>query len=63
MIANWPNMAADRAFAMMRCSYQRWHGRSTKGTYGEDDRCALAAAYAFGVVRNHPFINGNKRTG
>lgn len=23
----------------------------------------LAAAYAFGIVRNHPFIDGNKRTG
>ena len=32
-------------------------------TYGQDDRCALAAAYAFGVVRNHPFVDGNKRTG
>ncbi|MFB0874320.1 MULTISPECIES: type II toxin-antitoxin system death-on-curing family toxin [unclassified Sphingobium] len=31
--------------------------------YGEDDACALAAAYAFGVVRNHPFVDGNKRTG
>jgi death-on-curing protein len=32
-------------------------------TYGQDDRCVLAAAYAFGVVRNHPFVDGNKRTG
>jgi death-on-curing protein len=31
--------------------------------YGEDDPCQLAAAYAFGIVRNHPFVNGNKRTG
>lgn len=31
-------------------------------TYGEDDLCALAAAYAFGVAKNHPFIDGNKRT-
>ena len=23
----------------------------------------LAAAYAFGLVKNHPFIDGNKRTG
>ncbi|MBF0530589.1 MAG: type II toxin-antitoxin system death-on-curing family toxin [Deltaproteobacteria bacterium] len=23
----------------------------------------LAAAYAFGIIRNHPFIDGNKRTG
>lgn len=30
--------------------------------YGLDDRCALAAAYAFGVARNHPFTDGNKRT-
>lgn len=31
-------------------------------TYGQEDRCALAAAYAFGVARNHPFVDGNKRT-
>ena len=30
--------------------------------YGEDDRCALAAAYGFGIARNHPFADGNKRT-
>ncbi len=29
---------------------------------GEGDPAALAAAYAFGVARNHPFIDGNKRT-
>ncbi len=23
----------------------------------------LAAAYAFGIIRNHPFVDGNKRTG
>lgn len=27
------------------------------------DLAALAAAYAFGIVRNHPFLDGNKRTG
>lgn len=32
-------------------------------TYGEDDPCQIAAAYAFGIVRNHPFVDGNKRTG
>ena len=31
-------------------------------TYGDDDPAALAAAYAFGVARNHPFVDGNKRT-
>lgn len=30
--------------------------------FGETDMCALAAAYAYGVARNHPFANGNKRT-
>ena len=30
--------------------------------YGEPDLCALAAAYAFGVAREHPFTDGNKRT-
>lgn len=31
--------------------------------YGEPDLADLAAAYAFGLVRNHPFVDGNKRTG
>lgn len=26
------------------------------------DLCALGAAYAFGIARNHPFVDGNKRT-
>ena len=30
--------------------------------YGEDDPAALAAAFAFGIARSHPFIDGNKRT-
>jgi death-on-curing protein len=30
--------------------------------YGEPDEAALAPAYAFGVARNHPFVDGNKRT-
>ena len=31
--------------------------------YGENvDLAALAASYAFGIAKNHPFIDGNKRT-
>jgi len=30
--------------------------------YGDSDAAALAAAYAFGIARNHPFTDGNKRT-
>lgn len=32
----------------------QWH-------YGQTDMAALAAAYAFGLARNHAFIDGNKR--
>ena len=30
--------------------------------YGEPDAAALAAAYAYGLARNHGFSDGNKRT-
>ncbi len=33
-----------------------------KFAYGETDLASLAAAYGFGIARNHPFIDGNKRT-
>ena len=32
-----------------------------KFAYGETDRAALAAAYVFGIAKNHPPIDGNKR--
>ena len=31
-------------------------------SYGDPDVAALAAAYAYGIARNHPFVDGNKRT-
>jgi len=31
-----------------------WH-------YGSEDLTGLAAAYAFGLARNHAFVDGNKR--
>jgi death-on-curing protein len=33
-------------------------------THGEPapDLASLAAAYAYGIARNHPFVDGNKRT-
>ena len=30
--------------------------------YGEPNAAALAAAYAYGIARDHPFVDGNKRT-
>ncbi len=32
----------------------KWH-------YGERDLAAMAAAYAYGLASNHPFVDGNKR--
>lgn len=34
-----------------------------KQGYGEEDPYALAASYAYGIARNHPFVDANKRTG
>jgi len=31
--------------------------------YGESDIFQLAASYAESIARNHPFVDGNKRTG
>ena len=31
--------------------------------YGNPDIIELASVYAFSIVRSHPFIDGNKRTG
>ena len=39
--------------AIMRPQNQ-WH-------YGATDLAVLAADYAFGIAKNHPFIDGNKR--
>lgn len=30
--------------------------------YGDPDVADLAASYAMGIARNHPFLDGNKRT-
>ncbi len=31
--------------------------------YGKPSVFDLAAAYACGIIKNHPFVDGNKRTG
>ncbi len=31
-------------------------------TYGASDAAALSTAYAYGIAKNHPFTDGNKRT-
>lgn len=36
---------------------------ANKARYGDPDVFDLAAAYAFGLIKNHPFVDGNKRIG
>lgn len=38
------------------------HRAENKAAYGDPDVFELAAAYAFGLARNHAFVDGNKRT-
>ncbi len=33
-----------------------------QAAYGDPSLAELAAAYAFGIARNHAFVDGNKRT-
>jgi death-on-curing protein len=33
-----------------------------RASYGSPDIAELGALYALGIVRNHPFVDGNKRT-
>jgi death on curing protein len=34
-----------------------------QAAYGDPSVFDLGAAYAFGIIRNHPFVDGNKRAG
>lgn len=38
------------------------HRAENKTAYGDPNVFELAAAYAFGLARNHAFVDGNKRT-
>jgi len=51
-----PEGVRDRGLleSAMSRPVNQWH-------YGQTDMAALAAAYAFGLARNHAFVDGNKR--
>lgn len=49
-----------RDIALMKSALAR---AQNLAAYGSPDAADLAAAYAFGLVRNHGFVDGNKRTG
>ena len=78
-MSEWRWLSSEAATAIHEEQLAEWGGASgtrdeggllsalarpqNLAAYGEPDAAALAAAYAFGVCRNHPFIDGNKRTG
>ena len=49
-------------FATRRCYFPRLLADNTWKHTGTPDVADLAASYAVGIARNHPFIDGNKRT-
>ncbi len=62
MLANYGGLEGLRdagllhsAIAMAQASYD--------GEYLHDDIFEMAAAYLYHIVQNHPFTDGNKRTG
>jgi death-on-curing protein len=58
LIAEYGGSAGVRDEGLLDSALARPHHLAA---YGEPDFFALAASYAFGISRNHPFIDGNKR--
>ena len=55
-------MAAP-ASATRGCCSRHWPDHNTSFVYEKPSLFDLAAAYAHGIIKNHPFIDGNKRSG
>jgi death on curing protein len=51
--------AGVRDIGLLESALQR---PQNKFEYEQSDIATLAAAYAYGIARNHPFVDGNKRT-
>ena len=58
----WPNTAARRASASGVFMQSALTRPLHLATDENPDLAALAAAYAYDITRNHPFLDGNKRT-
>jgi len=58
-IAEYGGLAGTRDAGLFESAMAR---PENLAAYGDPDVCDLAAAYAFGLARNHPFADGNKRT-
>ena len=62
MPSNWRYSADRKAFGIMALLESAVMRPVNQWNYGQTDMAALAAAYAFGLARNHAFVDGNKRT-
>lgn len=51
-----------RDFALLDAAVKRPQS-SLSGNFLYKDTYTMAAVYAHGLIKNHPFIDGNKRTG
>lgn len=58
-LAEHGGMAGVRASNMLASALAR---PENQAAYGQPDVADLAAAYGYGLARNHPFVDGNKRT-
>ena len=60
MLSHYGGIAGVRDQTLLESALAKPHQRFH---YGKATLPELAAAYAAGIVRNHPFLDGNKRTG
>lgn len=60
LLAEFGGAAGIRDAAMFDSALARPENRFA---YEVADLFEIAASYAFGIVKNHPFVDGNKRTG
>jgi death-on-curing protein len=77
-VSEWRWLGSEAALAIHEEQLAEWGGATgtrdeggllsalarpqNLAAYGDPDAAFLAAAYAFGVCQNHPFVDGNKRT-
>ena len=61
MPSNLRSSVARLGSVIRECSSSALGRAPNKFAYGETDLAVLAAAYAFRISRNHPFVDGNKR--
>ncbi len=52
-----------RDIGLLQSALARPRNLAAYGGPEDVDAAAIAASYAFGVIKNYPFVDGNKRTG